>query len=103
MNRKKIFCVTVDQMLEQYAATFAVEHPRVERVRQQLTFKEFPSSERGTTVHITGSGIVLHRASASVLLIHHRGIRNWIQPGGHLQGGELPQEAAQREVVRRLP
>lgn len=33
-----------------------------------------------------------------VLLLHHRALRRWLPPGGHIEAGELPDEAARREV-----
>jgi 8-oxo-dGTP pyrophosphatase MutT (NUDIX family) len=32
-----------------------------------------------------------------VLLLQHKRIRIWVQPGGHLEAGETPWEAARRE------
>ncbi len=47
--------------------------------------------------HLTASGIVIR--DDSVLLIFHRYIKEWFQPGGHIDEGELPHIAAQREVL----
>lgn len=47
--------------------------------------------------HLTASGIVIR--DDSVLLIFHRYIKEWFQPGGHIDDGELPHIAAQREVL----
>lgn len=47
--------------------------------------------------HLTASGIVIK--DDSVLLIFHRYIKEWFQPGGHIDEGELPHIAAQREVL----
>lgn len=33
-----------------------------------------------------------------VLLLHHRALRRWLPPGGHIEAGELPDDAARREV-----
>lgn len=30
-------------------------------------------------------------------MVHHRALKRWLQPGGHLDSGELPHEAAVRE------
>ncbi len=32
------------------------------------------------------------------LLLHHRKLRKWLPPGGHIEPNELPHEAALREV-----
>ncbi|RRS00859.1 NUDIX domain-containing protein [Glycomyces terrestris] len=49
--------------------------------------------------HVTASAIVLDAAGA-VLLIHHRALDRWFQPGGHLEPDDetLP-GAALREAV----
>jgi 8-oxo-dGTP pyrophosphatase MutT (NUDIX family) len=47
--------------------------------------------------HITGSAIVI--SSAGVLLHRHKLAGTWMGPGGHVDGDELPWEAAVRETV----
>ena len=44
----------------------------------------------------TASGYVVD--NAKVLLLHHKKIGMWLQPGGHIEDGELPHETAKREV-----
>jgi 8-oxo-dGTP pyrophosphatase MutT (NUDIX family) len=46
--------------------------------------------------HITASGLVINDNKA--LLIFHPYIKQWMQPGGHIDEDELPIEAAIREV-----
>jgi 8-oxo-dGTP pyrophosphatase MutT (NUDIX family) len=55
-------------------------------------------SRKNFAGHITGSGFVLSR-SARVLLIHHWALDRFLQPGGHVDEGETPLEAAQREIA----
>ena len=52
--------------------------------------------------HVTASGVVVHRGSRRVLLIHHNVIGRWLPPGGHLEAGELPLAAARREVLEEV-
>jgi 8-oxo-dGTP pyrophosphatase MutT (NUDIX family) len=47
-------------------------------------------------VHVTASGIVVGRRG--VLLHEHKRLRIWIQPGGHIDPGEMPWDAALRET-----
>lgn len=50
------------------------------------------------TGHLTASGAVVDDAGAHVLLLHHRKLDRWLQPGGHADGdGDLAAVAA-REV-----
>lgn len=47
--------------------------------------------------HFTASGFVTHRGR--LLLIHHRRLGRWLQPGGHIDPGETVIEAARREIM----
>lgn len=46
--------------------------------------------------HFTASAVVIEEGH--ILLVHHRRIGAWLPPGGHIDDGELPHEAAIREV-----
>lgn len=50
--------------------------------------------------HFTASGFVLDPGGGSVLLVHHRRLDLWLQPGGHIdnEDGSIEQ-ASRREVV----
>ena len=50
-----------------------------------------------TPGHITASCFVLDPAGRQLLLHHHRRLDRWLQLGGHLEGEEVPSEAALRE------
>ena len=54
-----------------------------------------PLSQAAHTTHVTGSGIVT--GSRGVVLLKHKRLGFWLQPGGHIDPGELPWEAALRE------
>ena len=47
-------------------------------------------------VHVTGSAIVA--GGRGTLLHRHRRLGTWLQPGGHLEPGETPWQAALREA-----
>ena len=49
--------------------------------------------------HITGSAYVIDKSSQEILLIFHRSLRRWLQPGGHLNQDEMPWAAAEREAL----
>ena len=48
--------------------------------------------------HITMSAIILDPKIASVLLVWHRKLNRWLQPGGHVETDEEPLAAALRET-----
>lgn len=66
-----------------------------ERVNSILNY-ENPCDRLNTLGHITASGLVVD--NKKVLLIFHPFIKRWFQPGGHIDDGESPADAAIREV-----
>lgn len=46
-------------------------------------------------VHVTAAGIVV--SERGIVLLHHKRLGIWVQPGGHIEPGETPQHAALRE------
>ena len=48
--------------------------------------------------HLTASGWVVDPDHSSLLLVFHRRLRRWLQPGGHIRRRESATEAAIREV-----
>jgi 8-oxo-dGTP pyrophosphatase MutT (NUDIX family) len=66
-----------------------------DRVHSILNYEN--SCDRLNTLgHITASGLVIK--DGAVLLIFHPYIKSWLQPGGHVDDGESPVDAAIREV-----
>ena len=55
-----------------------------------------PYSRANKAGHITASGLVIR--GDKVLLILHPYLQKWFQPGGHIDDGESPIDAAIREV-----
>ena len=56
---------------------------------------EAPLDQDVDVVHVTGSGIVV--GPRGVVLLEHKRLGIWLQPGGHIDPGETPWEAALRE------
>ena len=50
--------------------------------------------------HLTGSAVVVSAAGDRVLLLHHRKLRRWLQPGGHAEPGEREGEAVALREAR---
>ena len=57
------------------------------------------SSRRNSQGHITGSAYIVDLTVQKILLIFHRGLRRWLQPGGHLDEAEMPWNGAAREAL----
>lgn len=62
---------------------------------EALETLERPFEKESGPVHVTGSAVVVGRRG-TVLHVHRR-LGRWMQPGGHLDAGEGPAEAALRE------
>ncbi len=56
-----------------------------------------PFDEHDDPTHVTASAIVV--GPRGVVLHRHRRLHRWMQPGGHIDPGEAPEEAARRESV----
>jgi 8-oxo-dGTP pyrophosphatase MutT (NUDIX family) len=72
------------------------ERESIERILIELDHLVDPFDEHADAVHVTASGIVM--GERGVLLLKHRRLGIWVQPGGHIDAGEAPWEAALREV-----
>lgn len=55
-----------------------------------------PHEALSDPTHLTASAVVI--GPRGVLLHHHKRLARWLQPGGHVDPGEQPAEAAQREA-----
>ena len=49
--------------------------------------------------HVTASAVVWDPVTSQVLLHLHRRLGRWLQPGGHIEPGESPVDAAVRETL----
>jgi 8-oxo-dGTP pyrophosphatase MutT (NUDIX family) len=67
----------------------------VEIMRSELDRLERPFDRMADLTHVTASGVVVGRRG--VVLHRHRRLQRWMQPGGHLDPGETPEEAVVRE------
>lgn len=48
--------------------------------------------------HFTGSAFIINTDCEKVLLLHHRKLDKWLQPGGHADGDENIARVAEREA-----
>jgi len=56
-----------------------------------------PFDRSAGPVHVTGSAVVT--GELGTVLLRHKRLGRWMQPGGHVDAGEHPAEAAVREVT----
>lgn len=57
-----------------------------------------PFSGSAQPIHVTASAIIAD-GTGRVLLHRHRILGTWLQPGGHIEEAEAPEDAAVREVL----
>lgn len=72
------------------------ERSSIARLLEEVARLPHPFDEHAGPIHVTGSAIVVGRRG--VVLHLHRRLGMWLQPGGHLQPGEAPADAAWREA-----
>jgi 8-oxo-dGTP pyrophosphatase MutT (NUDIX family) len=82
-------------VLEAHQATDDRERSSKVEALAQLDRLELPFGEGSDLTHVTASAIVVGRRG--VLLHRHRKLGRWMQPGGHVDPGEEPADAAVRE------
>jgi len=66
--------------------------------RNSACFERSLLAGESTPGHITGSAWVVSTDRQSVLLIHHRKLDRWLQPGGHADGNPNVATVALREA-----
>ncbi len=85
--------------LRKYLDHFPAEAAGLQAIADQLSDASAdPFSRTNMQGHITTSGLVYDGAADKVLLIHHRTLNRWLQPGGHHEGLDRLDVSAAREV-----
>ncbi len=68
----------------------------LERTLDRLTWPGDPFEEEANDHHLTVGAFVV--SSRGMILHLHKRLGIWVQPGGHVDAGETPEEACVREV-----
>jgi 8-oxo-dGTP pyrophosphatase MutT (NUDIX family) len=91
------FLSDIERLLDAYRAADPIEAVDVARLQTLLGGDDLYA--RTSSVHITGSALVVHRSTARVLLRWHPRMAMWMQVGGHFDAGETdPLAVALREA-----
>ncbi|MEO5899076.1 MAG: bifunctional NUDIX hydrolase family protein/GNAT family N-acetyltransferase [Ilumatobacteraceae bacterium] len=77
-------------------AVDARERDAIAEFLTELDRLERPFDEHADRVHVTASAIVV--GPRGVVLHRHKRLGLWLQPGGHIDPGEAPWDAARREA-----
>jgi 8-oxo-dGTP pyrophosphatase MutT (NUDIX family) len=85
--------------LARHAADDAREAADLSRIVDFVARHADPFNRRILEGHLTGSALVVSASGDQVLLLHHRKLQRWLQPGGHADPGEASGEVvAMREA-----
>lgn len=80
---------------------YANRYPRerdVQRVSEFLQLENNLFGRDSKIGHLTSSAWVLDHRREQAVLVYHRRLNRWIQPGGHIEPFETPVEGALREA-----
>lgn len=80
-----------------YLAYYPEEINRIAPLLEQVHFGSNLLSRKTLPGHITASAIVIKKEK--IMMIFHPFLQKWLQPGGHVEKGEAPFEAATRELL----
>jgi 8-oxo-dGTP pyrophosphatase MutT (NUDIX family) len=70
------------------------------RIIDFVRLHDDPFDRRIVAGHLTGSALIVSHDGACVLLLHHRKLDRWLQPGGHADPGETAgEQVALREAL----
>ncbi len=65
---------------------------------QPWSWPDIPASLDNHRIDYTATGYVANPARTHILLVAHAKLGRWVAPGGHVEAGEMPHVAAQREI-----
>jgi 8-oxo-dGTP pyrophosphatase MutT (NUDIX family) len=91
---------SLDERLRQHAPADAKEAADLAEIRAFIDRHPDPFDRRIVDGHLTGSAVVVSAAGDRVLLLHHRKLRRWLQPGGHAEPGERDGEVVALREAR---
>ena len=86
-------------LLRAYEPGTEVEHRHRSAIRGHLDEPTAFDRDTYDPGHITGSGFVVHPTEQAVVLVEHRKLGRWLQPGGHVESNDPDIEASARREV----
>lgn len=84
--------------VQRYLARFPAEKARLQPLLDRLVDPGGLFARDSMSGHVTGSAFVVDPGRDTILLVHHGRLDRWLQPGGHVDAGEGPRDAAAREL-----
>jgi 8-oxo-dGTP pyrophosphatase MutT (NUDIX family) len=101
-------------MVEQYLVLYPGEAGRLAALVALLDAGGEVDSRKHLPGHLTAGALIVDLAPTgasgepgapagpAILLVHHNKLAKWLQPGGHLDPGEAPVDAARREAAEEV-
>lgn len=79
---------TLAEQLDRHLCADAREEADLATIRAFVAAHDDPFARSHLDAHVTGSAVIVSHDGARVLLVHHRRLDLWLQPGGHGEPGE---------------
>lgn len=87
-------------ILQQHRPQDAAEAADLRHILDFVGRHADPFDRRIAQGHLTGSAVTVSASGGRVLLLHHRKLHRWLQPGGHADPGETSgEQVALREAL----
>jgi 8-oxo-dGTP pyrophosphatase MutT (NUDIX family) len=80
--------MSLEAVLAEFEPSDPEEAADLERMRAFAAAHKDPFDRRIPEGHFTASALVVTRSGRKVLLLFHRKLERWLQPGGHAEPGE---------------
>ena len=94
MNRDELLAA-----LDRFTPSAPEDRDSLDRLRRFVAADHDPFARENPVGHVTGSAIVARPDGSSFLLVHHKKLGRWLQPGGHTEASDASVfDAALREV-----
>ncbi len=84
--------------LQAYYTSFEEEKAFIPRFKSLLSNFENCYERTLLSGHMTGSAWIVDRNGSEALLVHHKKLNRWLQPGGHADGEENIIDVARKEA-----
>ena len=86
--------------LSAHATDGEAEAASLARLVEFVSTSPDPLSRTASTSHVTGSAVVASPDGRAFLLVRHRRLGRWLQPGGHVDSGDASVQAAALREAR---
>lgn len=91
--------MNIKELLENYTSNFIEENLNKNRMLAFLSSCDNAFDRSNINGHFTASAFVLNKDKTKFLLMHHRKLNQWFQPGGHADGNSDLLKVAIKETL----